>query len=78
MNPEQETINSTHLIVELAQSHFKEILDKQEKDITDYMNEYMTQEELNRHGDNIWYMLAKSQSSLAFFQLKLMANKIPF
>lgn len=67
-----------HDVFDLITTHFTEVLDKQEKDITDYMNEYMTQEERNQHGDNIWNMLVRAKPSLAFFELKLMANQINY
>ena len=65
-------------IFNLVSTHFTEALDKQEKDVTDYMNKYMTQEERNQHGDNIWNMLVRAKSSLAFLELKLMANQINY
>ena len=65
-------------IFDLVTTHFTEVLDKQEKDVIDYMNNCMTQEERNRHGDNIWNMLVRAKPSLAFFELKLMANQINY
>ncbi len=70
--------DSVKCVADLAKTYLQEILAKQEKDIVDYMNEYMTHEEIQRHGDNIWNMIAKTSSSLAFFKLKLMTTGINF
>jgi len=50
------------------------LLDKQEQDIVNYMNTYMTQAERDRHGDNIWFFLLKSQSVKARLDLIEMVN----
>jgi len=50
------------------------MLEKQEQDIVNYMNTYMTQGERDRHGDNIWFYLLKPQSVKARLDLIEMAN----
>lgn len=71
-------IDPVQQVVDLVKAHFSEVLTKQETNVANYMNNYMTQEERNQHGDNIMYMLEKANSSLAFFELKLMANQINY
>ena len=58
------------LIISIVKSE----LDKQYKDIINYMNEFMTQEERNLHGDNIASYLIQSPSLLARIKLELMAK----
>ena len=50
------------------------MLNKQEEDIIDYMNESMTQDERNRHGDNIWNYLLRVQGTLAKIRLEMIAD----
>lgn len=50
------------------------LIDKQEEDVTNYINEYMTQEERDRHGSNICSFLLKSQSVEALVGLMQMAD----
>lgn len=52
----------------------KKMLDKQENDVVEYMNKYMTQDERNRHGDNIWGFLVKSDALISIIELKMMAK----
>lgn len=58
---------------ELIKDHFLQELDKQQEDILSYINKYMTQDERNRHADNLWNLIVRSGPSLAFLNLKLMA-----
>lgn len=50
------------------------LIDKQEEDVTNYINEYMTQEERDMHGSNICSFLLKSQSVEALVGLMQMAD----
>jgi hypothetical protein len=38
------------------------------------MNKYMTQEERNRHGDNIWGLLVRSQGLISQISLEMIAD----
>ncbi len=49
-------------------------LDEQEDKVVEYMNNYMTQEERNRHGDNIWGLLVRSQGLISQIRLEMMAD----
>ena len=49
-------------------------LDEQEDKVVEYMNKYMTQEERNRHGDNIWGILVRSQGVISEISLEMMAD----
>lgn len=49
-------------------------LNEQEESIVNYMNEYMTQEERDRHGDNIWGYLKKGKGVVAELNLFLMSK----
>ena len=49
-------------------------LDEQEDRVVEYMNKYMTQEERNRHGDNIWGFLVRSQGLISQISLEMMAD----
>jgi hypothetical protein len=49
-------------------------LDEQEDKVVEYMNKYMTQEERNRHGDNIWGFLVRSQGVISEISLEMMAD----
>lgn len=50
------------------------LLEKQEQDIINYMNTYMTQEERDKHGENIMWFVLKPQSVAARLDLIEMAN----
>ena len=50
------------------------LLNKQEENIVNYMNKFMTQEERNRHGDNICNYLLSSMGTLAEIRLRMMAD----
>ena len=50
------------------------LLEKQEQDIVNYLNTYMTQEERDRHGENIMWFILKPQSVAAQLDLIEMAN----
>lgn len=52
----------------------KEIIDKQERDIIDYINEYMSEKERNLHGDNIWSSLLHSDALIAMIKMEMLAN----
>jgi hypothetical protein len=54
----------------------EQILKKQESNVVFYMNTYMTQEERDRHGSNIWNLLAKPEPTIAWLELNEMANGI--
>lgn len=58
---------------DLIQDHFLQELEKQQKDIIFYINECMTQEERNLHGDNLWNLIIRPEPSFALLELKLMA-----
>jgi len=49
-------------------------LDEQEDKVVEYMNKYMTQEERNRHGDNIWGLLVRSPGLISQISLEMMAD----
>jgi hypothetical protein len=49
-------------------------LDEQEDKVVEYMNKYMTQEERNRHGDNIWGLLVRSQGLISQISLEMIAD----
>jgi len=49
-------------------------LDEQEDNVVEYMNKYMTQEERDRHGDNIWGLLVRSQGLISQISLEMMAD----
>ena len=53
---------------------FKKLLIEQENNIVEYMNKYMTQEERNKHGDNIWGFLARADGALAKIRMEMMAD----
>jgi len=50
------------------------ILDKQVKDISEYIDLAFTKEEANRHSDNLQNMILNSKETLAFLKMKLLAN----
>ena len=50
----------------------KDIIKSKTKKTVDYMDEYMTHEELQRHGDNIFNCLV-NEGDIAYIRLKLMA-----
>ena len=50
------------------------LLEKQEQDIINYMNTYMTQEERDKHGENIMWFILKPQSVAAWLDLVEMAD----
>ena len=50
----------------------KDIIKSKTKKTVDYMDEYMTHEELQRHGDNIFNCLL-NEGDIAYIRLKLMA-----
>ena len=50
----------------------KDIIKSKTKKTVDYMDEYMTHEELQRHGDNIFNCLV-NEGDIAHIRLKLMA-----
>ncbi len=54
--------------------HIVKLLEKQEQDIINYMNTYMTQEERDRHSENIMWFVLKPQSVAAQLDLIGMAN----
>ena len=58
---------------DLIKDHFRQELEKQQEAIIFYINECMTQEERQRHGDNLWNSIVHTESSFAFLKLKLMA-----
>lgn len=60
-------------VSDLIRDHFLQQLEKQQKDIIFYINECMTQEERNKHGDNLWNLIIRPEPSLALLELKLMA-----
>jgi hypothetical protein len=49
-------------------------LDEQEDKVVEYMNKYTTQEERDRHGDNIWGLLVRSQGLISQISLEMMAD----
>jgi len=57
---------------DLIRDHFLQQLEKQQQDIIFYINECMTQEERNNHGDNLWNLIIRPEPSLALLELKLM------
>lgn len=58
---------------DLIKEHFRQEIDKQKDNIIFYINECMTQEERNKHGDNLWNMIIHADSSFALLELKLMS-----
>lgn len=57
---------------DLIKDHFRQELEKQQEDIIFYINECMSQEERQRHGDNLWNLIVRAAPSFAFLELKLM------
>jgi hypothetical protein len=55
-------------------SSLRNKLDEQEDKVVEYMNKYMTQEERNRHVDNIWGFLVRSQGVISEISLEMMAD----
>jgi len=49
-------------------------LDEQEDKVVEYMNKYMTQEERDKHGDNIWGLLVRSQGLISQISLEMMSD----
>ena len=73
LNEHQENLN----ISDVSDSDFildilKDIIKSKTKKTVDYMDEYMTHEELQRHGDNIFNCLV-NEGDIAYIRLKLMA-----
>lgn len=56
---------------DLIKDHFRQELEKQQEDIIFYINECMSQEERQRHGDNLWNLIVRVAPSFAFLELKL-------
>lgn len=54
-------------------NELKNIITSKTKRTQEYMDEYMTHEELQRHGDNIFNCLV-NEGDIALIRLKLMAN----
>jgi hypothetical protein len=74
-NEAQENLN----ISDVSDSDFifnslRNKLDEQEDKVVEYMNKYMTQEERNRHGDNIWGLLVRSQGLISQISLEMIAD----
>jgi cell division ATPase FtsA len=72
-NESDENLN----ISDVSESDFildilKDIIKSKTKKTVDYMDEYMTHEELQRHGDNIFNCLV-NEGDIAYIRLKLMA-----
>ncbi len=59
---------------EIILDEIEKHLDDQEESIVRYMNEFMTQEERDRHGDNIWGYLKKGKGIVAEVNLYLMSK----
>lgn len=75
LNEHQENLN----ISDVSDSDFifnllRKMLEEQEDKVVGYMNMYMTQEERNRHGDNIWGFLVRSQGVISEISLEMMAD----
>ncbi len=60
--------------LQFALNIIEEKLNQQNDDLLDYMNKHMTQEERNRHGDNIYSYLLKYKSLKSWINMNLMAN----
>lgn len=58
---------------DLIKDHFRQELEKQQEDIIFYINECMTQEERQRHGDNLWNLIVRAEPSFALLEMKLIA-----
>ena len=58
---------------DLIKDHFRQELEKQQEAIIFYINEYMSHEERQHHGDNLWNLIVRVAPSFAFLELKLMA-----
>lgn len=52
------------------------MLNKQEEHVLNYMNESMTQDERNRHGDNIWGYLIRAKGVIAEIKMNLLVDNI--
>ena len=50
----------------------REILIKQETEINKYIEKYMTVDEVNRHADNIYNLIARAEPTIAFLKMKLL------
>jgi hypothetical protein len=78
-NTELDNIDKKLHISDVSDSDFifnslRNKLDEQENKVVEYMNKYMTQEERNRHGDNIWGLLVRSQGLISQISLEMMAD----
>jgi hypothetical protein len=52
----------------------KEELEAQEHRIISYVNKYMTQEERDKHGNNIWSYLVRPESIESLIRLRIIAD----
>lgn len=61
-------------LIEIVHKLIDDVLSKQESDIISYMNEYMTDVERNRHGDNIIGYLSKNYGMISSLNMILMSR----
>lgn len=52
----------------------KELLDKQECNIIEYMNECMSQDERYQHGENIWRFLENADGLIARIKIDMLVD----
>ena len=70
MNSNNLNIDDISFVIRIVE----EQLNKQNQELVDYMNKYMTQEERNKHGDNISSFLQKPDALKSWISLKMMAD----
>lgn len=57
-------------------AHIKAQLDKQNRDLSWYIDNYFTKEEAIRHSDNLHNMMVKKEGLFAYIELIKMANGV--
>ena len=62
--------NDSDFILSLVE----EMLNKQEEDIIKYMNDVMSQEERDKHGDNIYNIILNSGKALSKIKIKMLSD----
>ena len=53
----------------------KELIDKQESNVIEYMNDYMSQDERTNHGENIWRFLENADALIARIKIDMLVDK---
>jgi hypothetical protein len=74
MNPYEKVNISDVSDIDFIFNSLRKKLDEHENKIVEYMNTYMTQKERNRHGDNIWGLIAQSHSLISQISLEMLGD----